>query len=523
MRGWPSLIVVAACIGATVTLDACTGDDPVITTSADGGDDATSSGGDGAAGDGAALDGADGAGGPCTNGKKDGDETAVDCGGSCGPCEPNVVCKVDADCATKKCGGGFCQLVSLSTWVKGFSLFNPVKVDGGSAGVGRIHACAVRAGSFIHYIAGTSYDDGVTFKLSGSSQYFNLDTNTSGFVDPSATTLPPRQFSACVTGPDSNLYLFGGENSTDMSVASWKRAASPADAPWNNAILSDLSQKRRNFAVALAPNNKIYAFGGEAKDVAAAPAVQPAATKTIEEFTTTNGWTAIGAQLGLARYGLAAATGVDGKIYVIGGATGSGPSVLVDAFDPMTKTVTAAAEMSTTRESFAAVAAPDGRIYAIGGRMAGTGLGGETVEAYSPTSNTWTAVANLPQGRLGHSAVVAPNGQIWVIGGAGDKNLPESTLRVDIYVYGPRLTVSAATVMQGGTIDVTGMSFAPSSKVQLYLDDKNTPIASGTADSAGALPTTAFKLPSTAGTGGHKVLAIDSLSRYPVMIKIDVN
>jgi hypothetical protein len=225
----------------------------------------------------------------------------------------------------------------------------------------------------------------------------------------------------------------------------------------------------------------------------------------------------------MARHALAAAAGVDGKIYVIGGVAGTGPSALVDAFDPTTKTVTAAAEMSTAREAFAAVAGPDGRIYAIGGRKAGTGLGGETVEAFSPTTNTWTTVANLAEGRLGHSAVVAANGEIWVLGGTGDKNLTETTLRTQVAVYGPKLTLSAPTVAQGGTIDVTGVSFAPSSNVQLYLDDKNTPIASANADTEGALPATAFKVPSTVGTGGHKVLAIDSLSRYPVTIKIDVN
>lgn len=34
----------------------------------------------------------------CENGFKDGDETDADCGGPCGPCTYNKMCKVDVDC-----------------------------------------------------------------------------------------------------------------------------------------------------------------------------------------------------------------------------------------------------------------------------------------------------------------------------------------------------------------------------------------------------------------------------------------
>ncbi|MFO0593091.1 MAG: hypothetical protein U0441_36450 [Polyangiaceae bacterium] len=46
----------------------------------------------------------------CMDGKKNGDETAPDCGGSCGPCDDLLACKVDGDCKSDVCTGMVCQV-----------------------------------------------------------------------------------------------------------------------------------------------------------------------------------------------------------------------------------------------------------------------------------------------------------------------------------------------------------------------------------------------------------------------------
>jgi hypothetical protein len=49
------------------------------------------------------------AGAPCSDGKRDYDETDIDCGGSrCSPCKFGKTCSKDADCSTSKCTGGSC-------------------------------------------------------------------------------------------------------------------------------------------------------------------------------------------------------------------------------------------------------------------------------------------------------------------------------------------------------------------------------------------------------------------------------
>ena len=48
-------------------------------------------------------DGSCAAGGHCTNGQRDGDESDIDCGGSCAPCADGSVCVSDADCQSELC------------------------------------------------------------------------------------------------------------------------------------------------------------------------------------------------------------------------------------------------------------------------------------------------------------------------------------------------------------------------------------------------------------------------------------
>ncbi|MCA9581494.1 MAG: hypothetical protein KC416_06845 [Myxococcales bacterium] len=46
---------------------------------------------------------------PCENGVVDGDETAVDCGGTCGDCADGLGCMMDADCVSGWCDDGLCK------------------------------------------------------------------------------------------------------------------------------------------------------------------------------------------------------------------------------------------------------------------------------------------------------------------------------------------------------------------------------------------------------------------------------
>ena len=49
----------------------------------------------------------------CEDGVRSGDETDVDCGGSCGPCEEGLSCVLDGDCVSDHCHQGICQAPRL--------------------------------------------------------------------------------------------------------------------------------------------------------------------------------------------------------------------------------------------------------------------------------------------------------------------------------------------------------------------------------------------------------------------------
>ena len=129
------------------------------------------------------------------------------------------------------------------------------------------------------------------------------------------------------------------------------------------------------------------------------------------------------------RYFLAATTGCDGRIYVLGGLGppngdpgGVANTALVEAFDPAAHGWTVIAPMPTPRDDLAAATGPDGRIFAIGGETGGQMAPTTVVEAYSPRQRTWSAVAPLPVALDSPRATTGTDGHIYVLGtepGAG--------------------------------------------------------------------------------------------------------
>ena len=125
-----------------------------------------------------------------------------------------------------------------------------------------------------------------------------------------------------------------------------------------------------------------------------------------------------------ARVALAAATGPDGRIYVLGGIGGTTLTLsVVEAYSSITDTWTTLQPMLTTRSEHAAAFGRDGLLYVIGGREhmpqpPDVFLG--RVDAYIADSNGWRTVQPLPTSRFCLAAVMGPDGRIYAIGGFSD-------------------------------------------------------------------------------------------------------
>lgn len=111
-----------------------------------------------------------------------------------------------------------------------------------------------------------------------------------------------------------------------------------------------------------------------------------------------------------------------GRIYAIGGFGVSGHSNAVEVYDP-TKPAEgwkAVAPMPAPRSSLAAVTGPDGRIYVMGGEGGGQPAR-TTVEAYTPgapgTPGSWASVAPMDTARSALGAATGSDGLIYAVGG----------------------------------------------------------------------------------------------------------
>jgi N-acetylneuraminic acid mutarotase len=178
-------------------------------------------------------------------------------------------------------------------------------------------------------------------------------------------------------------------------------------------------------------NGKIYVFGGfsrPGKELAWQPV-----DNTWEYTPETDTWKAL-APLPSKR-GAGGAVAVNGKIYVIGGASilpgAADPAIRFDGqprdnvvgtneeYDPATNTWKTRAPMPTARNHFL-TAAVGGKIYTIGGRLGSTFItrssNTEVTEEYDIAQDLWRTRAQMPTARSGVAGGVY-NGKIYVAGG----------------------------------------------------------------------------------------------------------
>ncbi|HUR83496.1 MAG TPA: kelch repeat-containing protein [Thermoanaerobaculia bacterium] len=158
---------------------------------------------------------------------------------------------------------------------------------------------------------------------------------------------------------------------------------------------------RQEVAVTAA-NGKLYLIGGISGS---------AILTSVEEYDPSTGLWRFVAPLPEPRHHAAAAT-VGGSLYVIGGyqTLAFDPQRSVFRYDIANDRWFAVASLPAPRGALAAVAI-DGRIYAVGGVPDGTALA-----VYDPSTNAWTTLAPMPTPRE-HLAAAAVDGILYVAGG----------------------------------------------------------------------------------------------------------
>lgn len=263
------------------------------------------------------------------------------------------------------------------------------------------------------------------------------------FADQMAT--PRYQFAAAL-GPDDRIYALGGLGAAKTAEA-YTPGANGAPGVW--APIPPMNASRYGLAATTGrgvTDRRVYAIGG-VDTTATSGNLSP--TGSAEAFRPGQGtdpgrWETLpGMNVARARH--TAATGLDGRIYAIGGSTtgGSAGIAAVEVFDPSDRDLgwVEVAPMLRPRSNPAAATGPDGRIYAIGGQNGNTSE--KTVEVYDPDTNSWAYVASMSITRASHGAAIGSDGRLYAIAGLISSNNPIKT--VEALTFPPPLPPTTTT------------------------------------------------------------------------------
>ncbi|MDP6597310.1 MAG: kelch repeat-containing protein, partial [Candidatus Poribacteria bacterium] len=193
-------------------------------------------------------------------------------------------------------------------------------------------------------------------------------------------------------------------------------------------------------ATACEVDGKIYLMGGGGDALHVTGSIA-----TLKVYNLATGTWTLKANIPTPRSAIAAEA-VDGKIFAFGGVgrlnkwwdavVKDGPFLnVVEEYDPVTDTWTRKADMSIARSSMAS-AVVDGKIYVIGGATNIDNMVLNTVEVYDPVTDTWAKKADMPTARWEPSAVVV-GGKIYVIGGNIRPPFQNSAKVAIVEVYDP--------------------------------------------------------------------------------------
>src|SRR5215469_4305887 len=247
---------------------------------------------------------------------------------------------------------------------------------------------------------------------------------------------PAEEISGAAAG--GKMYVFAG------LAPGWKPVGmvyeyDPATNQWTKKKPMGLPSHHVAFTTY---RDKIYAFGGFVPPESGPPAWVPI-DNSWEYDPIADTWKAL-APMPTPR-GAAAAAVIDGKVYVVGGATvpkGSTETAVapnrrhlavgtLEEYDIATNTWRERRSMPTARNHLFA-GAVNGKLYAIGGRVGAAfiGLASDTdvVEEYDPAKDLWQIRARMPTARSALTGGVY-NGRIYVAGGEMQDTQKSATFR----------------------------------------------------------------------------------------------
>ena len=209
-------------------------------------------------------------------------------------------------------------------------------------------------------------------------------------------------------GSDGHLYVMGGQFASVVDDGASRLAESYDVASDTWSALPSLSERRSDCAAVAAKDSKLYVVGGYDYTITGP-------VGTWEAWTPGGAsWVESTFHMTTPRSAYALALAADGRVFAFGGADQTEAAIaLVEWFQPGSSGWSTTASMPSPRLELAASAGADGKLYAIGGSA--YDIGGQpelaTVEAYSPSAHSWETVAPMPTARFGLAAALGADGK----------------------------------------------------------------------------------------------------------------
>lgn len=403
----------------------------------------------------------------CSDGIKDGNETDVDCGGSCPPCAPGKSCNAATDCTTLDCQMNVC-ITPPSHCTNGIKDADETDVDCGGMDC---MACATGKMCLRNLDCLTAICD--------STNHVCIDSCHDGIKDGDETDVDcggscPTKCAAtqgCGAPMDCGSNQCVGGFCVPVPLPAWTKVLD----------YSTTGAARTAACGAAGVDGKIYVYGGtDIENTAAAP------YQAFEVYDPTTN-TLVGAGLSgtspvpLGAAGCSMVATSDGKLWVLGGVNstwGTTPTAPVQVYDPSTQ--------SWDTSTYPSVPYPSGEmgaplalgtaqlvgnaVFAFSGFRAGQPYSYDVVEALDIAPKTWRTPApnRSPNARRWQASAVGTDGKIYVFGGwaaGGPTNLvlsydPVANLWSSNSGPSAPKTMTTAREELGGALGADGLIYA---------------------------------------------------------------
>jgi hypothetical protein len=239
-----------------------------------------------------------------------------------------------------------------------------------------------------------------------------------GFFSPTGSMSASRAGAAAAPLQDGRVLVAGGSDSASVASAEIFNQATNA---FSSAGIGSMTVPRFGAAAAPLPGGRVLVVGGccvSQQYLSSAEVFNPA----------TNTFSSAGiGSMSTARVNATAAPLPDGRVLVVGGCCGSGPSPYLssaEVFNPATNTFSSAGigSMSVPREEAAAAPLPDGRVLVVGGRNDPANYDLSSAEVFDPATGSFSSagIGSMSTPRSGAVAAPLPDGRVLVAGGVAN-------------------------------------------------------------------------------------------------------